>query len=394
VQSQRDFAFIPLLIFVPLLQAVPSIMSIYPPIVERMFHEMGRIPIAIVTPKSFDRGVYGVSALLGAELAIKHINARPDARMRGRKLWHQKYSEEKHSRSKLTPIKHRRKLVDDGHKFVIGHPCSDEPAYEASKLYEKEGVLMITPSATRPLLTTRGHKLLFRAVGTDDKQASVVCDWIARNVKPSAKIAVLHDEQSYGIASAVRHGLKEKGLPVVFPEHIPSFTMDHSPTIEYLAQNEIDFVYYAGWGRELCWLLRRARDQGCNVPFMSSDAAAISQMWFAGPAAEGLVVTSPGHFNELEHHRAMTEEAMGGRANIPSPSAFFRSYAAVQVLVQGIAATGFSFDTGKIAEAIRAGTFDTTAGSLSFQPNGDLASPEFVVQRCHWGEGGVTWSKA
>jgi branched-chain amino acid transport system substrate-binding protein len=155
-----------------------------------------------------------------------------------------------------------------------------------------------------------------------------------------------------------------------------------------MAQNEIDFFYYGGRSRDICRLMRQARDEGCKARFMSSDSGPEKRS--AGEVEEGLVVTSPGRFNELEHHRAMAKEGMPQQTFIPNPSAFFLSYAAVQVLAQGILAAGFSSNTGKIARVIRSGTFDTTVGSLSFRPNGDSASPEFVVEEFHDGEEGIT----
>ena len=53
---------------------------------------------------------------------------------------------------------------------------------------------MMNPAATIPEVTARGHRLLFRTVGTDVTQAAVACDWIAKNVEPDVKVAILHDK--------------------------------------------------------------------------------------------------------------------------------------------------------------------------------------------------------
>jgi hypothetical protein len=132
-------------------------MQLYQRPVERMSRTLSHIPIAIVIPGYADQMLYGESALFGAMLAIKHINA--SAKMRGRMLWHEVFSEEQPSFTKVAPIPHWYKLVERGHKFVVGHP--DYSGFEASGTYEKEGILMITPTATSSALTTRGRKLLF-----------------------------------------------------------------------------------------------------------------------------------------------------------------------------------------------------------------------------------------
>ncbi len=53
------------------------------------------------------------------------------------------------------------KLVSDGVVFVAGHYCSHS-SIPASKVYEKAGVLMISPGSTNPRLTDEGGDNVFR----------------------------------------------------------------------------------------------------------------------------------------------------------------------------------------------------------------------------------------
>jgi branched-chain amino acid transport system substrate-binding protein len=193
------------------------------------------VGIAIVNLSHFEHFGYAQSAFFGAKLAIKHINA--SAELRGRKFCLPEYVEEEESiTSRRHP--HWEKLVKHGRKFVIGHTWS---ACQASETYAKKGILMISPT-TDPRLTTRGHKLLFRTVGTSDQQASVACDWIVRNIKRGTRIAVLSDMQDK-TASAVRRGLKGKRKVVMVEEILPINYQDNSPTIRRMMQDRIEFVY-------------------------------------------------------------------------------------------------------------------------------------------------------
>ena len=270
-----------------------------------------------------------------------------------------------------------KKLARDGTKFVISHSSSD-CAIPASDVYEDKGVIMMNPVATSPRLTARGHRLIFRTTGTDVAQASVACDWIAEKIKPSAKIAILYTKTIYSevLATAVKSGLKDRGVGVVLYEGIEiAIEKDHSPTIERLVQHGVDFVYYSGGDFGLFQVMRQVRAAGIKARFMTSDTAAISGIEsYAGDAIDGLLLTSPGPFDGGEHNSALARE-MGDIA----PAAF-KAYAAVEVLAQEIAAAGDHENTSKIAQAIRSGTFDTCIGSLSFQPNGDLTSSDFVVE--------------
>jgi branched-chain amino acid transport system substrate-binding protein len=334
---------------------------------------------------------------------MRHINARGG--VLSRPLRQKVYDNHDDPGSPEFAIDAANKLFKDGIKLVIGHPLS-EHALATSDIYADNGVLVINPAATVPELTARGHQLSFRTVGTDTLQASAACDWIADKVKPrvmgriaiiyadyltdtikrGAKIAVLHDNRIYDerIASSVREGLKDRGVEVSLYEGVIAGDHDHSAVIERLMQSKIDFVYYGGYSPDLTRILCQARAAGINAVFMSSDAAAACSMDSAGDAAQGLLLTLPGRIYDDEYHpatpRIMPADGPLGRI-MTNPMALL-SYAAVEVLAQAIAASGDYDDTSKIAQTIRSGTFKTRAGSLSFQPNGDLTTSRFVVEEC------------
>jgi len=344
---------------------------------------MGTIKIGVPVPMTGPLTAYGSDVLRGVKLAVRHINARGG--VLGRMLEHRAYDD---AGSAKQAVAAAYRLVQDGVKAAIGHPCSD-CAHPAAAIYEDEGVLALLPAATSPDITGLGYGLVFRTVGTDVVQASVVCDWVAETTGPDAKIAIVHDKQMYGegIATAVKSGLKDKGFEAVLFEGINAGERDFSSIIERLGTKDVDFVYYGGYYAELGRLLRQARAAGLKAKFIASDAAATSEVQTAArDAVEGLLVTSPRTFDELAQHKALTQEMADDDATGFTSPTCFTSYAAVEVFAQGIAAAGNCDDAEKIAQAIRAGTFDTTAGSLSFQPNGDLTCSEFVVEECHFGK--------
>jgi branched-chain amino acid transport system substrate-binding protein len=88
------------------------------------------------------------------------------------------------------------KLVADRVSLVVGHQCSGA-AIPASEIYERAGIVFISPAATNPLLTERGLQYTFRVCGRDDLQGTMVGDYIARKW-PGADVAVIHDGQMYG----------------------------------------------------------------------------------------------------------------------------------------------------------------------------------------------------
>ncbi|MGK9797827.1 leucine ABC transporter subunit substrate-binding protein LivK, partial [Salmonella enterica subsp. enterica] len=80
---------------------------------------------------------------------------------------------------------------------VIGHVCSGS-TIPAADIYENEGVVRVTPSATAPQLTEgKKRKMIFRTIGRDVQQGPAAAQYIICKVKPK-KVAVLHDKLSYG----------------------------------------------------------------------------------------------------------------------------------------------------------------------------------------------------
>src|SRR6516164_3421134 len=88
------------------------------------------------------------------------------------------------------------KFVGDGVKLVVGH-FNSGVTMPSSEVYQENGVLMITPSATNPKITERGLWNVFRTCGRDDQQGEVAGNYIAKELK-GKKVAVIHDKTTYG----------------------------------------------------------------------------------------------------------------------------------------------------------------------------------------------------
>jgi branched-chain amino acid transport system substrate-binding protein len=88
------------------------------------------------------------------------------------------------------------KFTGDGVKFVVGH-FNSGVTMPASEVYQENGMLMVTPSATNPQITERNMWDVFRVCGRDDQQGAVAGAYILKHLK-GKKIAVVHDKTTYG----------------------------------------------------------------------------------------------------------------------------------------------------------------------------------------------------
>lgn len=338
------------------------------------------IKIGIAGPKTGPVTQYGDMQFVGAKQAIKDINAKGG--VDGKMLEAKEYDDACDPKQAVAVA---NKVVNDGVKYVIGHLCSSS-TQPASDIYEDEGVIMITPAATSPDITSRGYKMVFRTIGLDSAQGPAAGNYIADHVKPKV-VAVLHDKQQYGegIATAVKTTLEKKGTKVAVFEGLNAGDKDFSSIIQKLKQNNVDFVYYGGYHPELGLILRQAQEKGLKAKFMGPEGVgndSISQI--AQGASEGLLVTLPKSFDADPANKAIVD-AIKADGKDPSGPFVFPAYSAVQLIAEGIKAAK-SEDTDKVAAAIHAGTFKTPTGDLSYDEKGDLKDFKFVVYEWHFGK--------
>ena len=104
------------------------------------------------------------------------------------------------------------KLIAHGVDVVIGHNCSGA-AIPASKVYADAGFLMITGTATNPVITDQGFDQTFRMVARDTLQGKMAAAYLAEQ-RADRKIAILHDGEGYGqgLAEATKAELNRHGV--------------------------------------------------------------------------------------------------------------------------------------------------------------------------------------
>jgi len=291
-------------------------------------------------------------------------------------------SDKRSAHAEYVTIAANRAINEDIH-FVVGHVCSGA-TIAAAAIYDEEGVLMITPSATAPALTDgKNYEYIFRVTGRDDQQGPAAAQYILDVAKPK-KVAILHDKQSYGqgIANAVRVTLEKAGLKPVLFEGINAGDADYSAIITKLRSQGVDFVYYGGYHPEMGLLLRQAAEQGVKAKFMGPEGAGNPDInAIAGDAVEGMLLTLPKDFSADPANAAIVK-AFQAKKRDASGAFQLSAYAAVQAIVDGIKATG-SDDPEQVAKWLHANTVKTPVGELKWTAQGDLESYPYVVYTWH-----------
>ncbi|MDF3943803.1 branched-chain amino acid ABC transporter substrate-binding protein [Achromobacter denitrificans] len=336
------------------------------------------IKIGVVGPTTGAVTQYGDMVREGVDTAVERINAAGG--VNGKKL--ETVVIDDGCEPKQGPVAANR-VVNSKIGFVVGHVCSGA-TIAAADVYNNEGVVMVTPSATSPALTDgKNYEFIFRTIGRDDQQGPAAAKFILEKIKPK-KAAVLHDKQSYGqgIATAVKNDLEKGGVPVAVFEGINAGDSDYSAVITKLKSQGVDFVYYGGYHPEMGLLLRQAAEQGVKAKWMGPEGTGNPDInAIAGDAVEGMLLTLPADFTQNAANADIVKAFEAKKRN--ASGAFqMTAYAATQVIADGIKGAG-SDDPTKVAKYLHANSFDTPIGKVSWNKQGDLTNFQFDVFTWH-----------
>src|SRR5690625_1813593 len=273
--------------------------------------------------------------------------------------------------------------VNDACTTVTGHVCW-APTIAATDIYNDEGIVMISPSATAPAVTdNKGYDTIFRTIGRDDQQGPAAAQVIINDIKPS-KVAVIHDKQSYGqgIAQSVRDELEKAGVEVVMFEGINAGDSDYSAVITKLKGSGAEFIYYGGYHPEMGLLLRQGAEQDLGITFMGPEGAGNPDInAIAGDAVEGMLVTLPADFTRDPANQAVVD-AFLEKGRDPGGAFQLSAYSAAKALADPITAVGED-DPLKLADWLHENEVETPIGVLSWNEQGDLNEFQFDVFEWH-----------
>ncbi len=337
------------------------------------------IAIGLVGPLTGQYAVFGEQMRRGAEQAVADINAMGG--VNGEKLVLHSADDACDPKQAVTVA---NQMASNGVKFVIGHYCSGS-AIPASKVYMEEGMLYISPAATNPKLTDDAKDLIFRVCGRDDRQGSVLGNYVLQHFHDK-KVAIAHDNSAYGhgLAEETKKVLNAGGInEVAFEAYTPG-ERDYSSLISKLKQVDAQVLLIGGYHTETGLIARQLKEQGAHIQIIGGDALMTDEFWsISGPAGEGVLMTfGPDPRNRPDAKTALDTLRKSGY----EPEGYtLYTYAAVQAVAEGIRRVG-SPDPMKVAADLRKSQTKTVLGTLSFDAKGDIIGPAYVLYRWHDGK--------
>ncbi|MBI2509765.1 MAG: branched-chain amino acid ABC transporter substrate-binding protein, partial [Betaproteobacteria bacterium] len=228
----------------------------------------------------------------GARLAIEEMNAK-GLMIAGAKVKFELMSEDDQADPKTGTIV-AQKMVDAKVAGVIGH-LNSGTTIPASKIYNDAGIPQVSPSATNPKYTEQGYKGAFRVMANDVQQGKVLGEYA---VKTGAKrIAIIDDRTAYGqgLADEFEKAAKAGGANVVGREFTSDKATDFRSILTSVKAKKPDLVFYGGMDGQAGPMAAQMKSLGIKARFLGGDGAQSAEfIKLAGPAAEGVIASSPG----------------------------------------------------------------------------------------------------
>ena len=335
--------------------------------------------IAVVAPQSGPYSLLGESIIDGAELAVEEANK--NGGVNGKKIVLVKEDD--------------GGLVGEGAFFayrltrtemvlgVIGHLNSDI-SIPASEFYTRAKVPQISPGSTSPYFTEReGTKgYVFRTIGRDDTQGKILADHVIK--KGFTRIAILYNDRAYGkllageFAKSLKNSASKIKPQIVFYSMIEVGKKDYGSLISQLSSYKPDVVFLAGEHDDAGNLVRDFPKYGLGTAkFIGGDGIDNEEfIKIGGKNTEGAVVISPAPIIDkefvMEYKDHFKKDPIGYAGN---------SYDAASILISAIKKIKVQ-DSEKIAKEVASTmNFQGVSGLISFDENGDLTSPGFVLSK-------------
>lgn len=332
-----------------------------------------QIKMGVAGPVTGPNAAFGAQLKNGAEQAIKDINAAGG--ILGQQITVQVGDDVSDPKQGVSVA---NKFAGDGVKFVVGH-FNSGVTIPASEVYQENGMLMVSPSATNPQVTERKMWNTFRTCGRDDQQGAVAGQYILKNMK-GKKIAVIHDKTTYGkgLADETVKAMGKGNMKAVLYEGINVGEKDYSALVSKIKSSGADLVYWGGLHTEGGLIIRQMRDQGVKAPLMGGDGITTDELAsIAGPGVEGTLMT---YGPDARNNPAAKDAVAKFREAKFEPEAYtLYSYAIVQIIKQA-AESAKSVDPKKVAEKMHSGmTFKTVLGDISYDKKGDRTNLDYVM---------------
>jgi ABC-type branched-subunit amino acid transport system substrate-binding protein len=325
------------------------------------------LSVGIVWPKNHES-----SFVEGVQVALAEINARGGP-LAGKVRLRMFEEREGSNGAEAADVAARGDIV-----AVIGHHDSAIPA---SLIYEKQGILFLTPKSTTPRLTTHGFQYVFRLTPDDRAIAQAQARFA---VKLGAKrIGVLYARTSHGESYVPRflEKARDEKLQIAFcRSYLPHerHARDLRPLIAEVIKEDFDAIVIADQVPRAARLVRDLDRMGVKKPILGSDKMDSAELWQV--AGENVYVASAVDPSSSIPAYLTFKESFKSQHGLDPGYGASQGYEALWLLADA-AMVSRTADPLIMATTLRLNSWKGMFGEFSFTRQGDVIGRRISVKR-------------
>jgi branched-chain amino acid transport system substrate-binding protein len=190
-----------------------------------------------------------------------------------------------------------RLITSERVNAIVGADCSGVTTAVIQNVAVPRGVLMISPSATSPALTTvQDNGLFFRTAPSDARQGEIIAQMLREQGIRSAALTFTNNDYGRGLANSISTNFRNQGGRITLSAAHEDGKGDYSAEVAALAAAGGDILIVAGYldqgGRGI---IRSALDSGAFSRFFLPDGMIGDSLPQAiGPRLNGTTGIKPG----------------------------------------------------------------------------------------------------
>jgi branched-chain amino acid transport system substrate-binding protein len=225
------------------------------------------IKIGGIAPLTGDVAVYGVAADNGVKLAIEEINA--NGGLLGKQIQYVVYDDKGDPTEAVNAYK---KLTSNDKVDAIVGAVTSKPTLTVTPLAAKDGIPMITPTATALEVTSAGPNI-FRACFIDPYQGEVMAKFAVEELGAS-KAAIIYntaDDYSVGVAEAFKEAVEGYGTQVVSFEGYNGDDKDFKAVLTNVKSQGPDVLFIPDYYNRVGLIAQQAKEVGITATLLGAD---------------------------------------------------------------------------------------------------------------------------
>jgi branched-chain amino acid transport system substrate-binding protein len=328
------------------------------------------LKVGVILPLTGDAAAYGTSARAGMDLAFEELNAAGG--INGQRVQPIYEDSKADAKAAVTAL---QKLVDLDKVPVVLGPMTSSEALAVAPVAERRRVVLFTPTASAPALTTAGD-YVFRNLTSDLYDGIAMAKYAHDTLKvKSAAICYTNNDFGLGLRQAFEQEFKRLGGSVVDVEALAVGATDFRSQIQKVKQAAPEVLFLVG-GKEMGRFLKQAKELAVRARVLSvavfEDPEILS---VAGSAANGAHYTYR-TYDPGDKEGAVAEFVKKFKARFKKEPDIYAalSFDAVNLLAEAVKTHGATSDHIKAGlYAIK--DFPGVTGTTTFDRNGDVVKP-------------------